>query len=186
LIYKKFKVHPSKLSGKGLFADEDIPIGAVVANLAQSCPVMTEDEYQKAQLRGDQIITMTAVRWIEDRFLYGDSIGPEEYINHSFEPNMLYHCGICFARTHIQADEELTVDYRYFLAENDVNKFRDALTGQLVDGFPWRVALQNSSEELMRLSMLQPQPKRLQPQPKRWALGLQGTTSFGNRSPEFA
>jgi hypothetical protein len=64
---------------------------------------------------------------------------------------MLYHCGIVFAKTDIAIGEELTVDYKYFLATNDVHAFDDRDTGQQVTGLNARDALLASARELIEL-----------------------------------
>ena len=123
------------IAGRGLFASAPIKKRTVIAILCYMAPMMTVDDYQREQRNGNKLIEMTAIRWVGDHFLYGDEITETEFINHSFEPNMLYHLGICFALRDIVSGEELTVDYRHFLAENDVNQFDDLTTGKLVDGY---------------------------------------------------
>lgn len=145
------EVRQSGIAGKGLFAKESAVKGAVLALLTHSCPTMSEAEYQEAQSQGNEIIIMTAVRWTGNAFAYGDSIGPEEYINHSFSPTMLYHLGVCYALRDIAPGDELTADYRYFLAEQDVCRFTDSETGRLVDGYGPREAAVCSARELLRL-----------------------------------
>lgn len=145
------EVKNSSISGRGLFSRQSVKKGEVVAILTHSCPTMSERQYQNEQEKGNEVIIMTAVRWVGDLFAYGDSIGPEEFINHSFDPSMLYHAGICFATRDIAPGDELTADYRFFLAENDVYRFTDAETGKLVDGLGPKRALADSATALVRL-----------------------------------
>ena len=97
LLYKTEK-KTSVISGEGLYTLEYIPKGAVIGLFPFEAGILTEDEYQEEQRKGNKVITMSAVRWIGKFFLTNDEIGNEEYINHSNESNMLYHCGICFAK----------------------------------------------------------------------------------------
>jgi SET domain-containing protein len=148
----KCKVMKSKLGGKGLFSMEFLPKGKMVGILAQEAMVMSEDKYQKEQKKGNYLVIMTAVRWVGNLFLYGDKITKEEFINHSESPTMLYHLGVCFALRDIQKGEELTVNYNYFLAEEDVNRFESIeKKGKIVDGISPKNALINSAKELIKL-----------------------------------
>jgi hypothetical protein len=94
---------------------------------------------------------MTAVRLLGRSFLYGDTIGNEEYINHSETPNLLYHCGICLATRNIAPGEELTLNYKYFLAEKDLYAFDDIVTGEKVDGISPEDAFSKSAEMVLDL-----------------------------------
>ncbi len=151
MLYIKTGVGPSALAKQGLFAKEDVPKGKIVANFGHGASVLTEEEYQREQERGNELIIMSGVRWVGRYFLYNERIGPEEYINHSFFPNLLYHAGACFAAQDIRRGDELTADYRFFLAENDVNAFIDVTTGRKVDGFSAEEALLRSGRALVEL-----------------------------------
>jgi SET domain-containing protein len=151
MLFYQAEVRESPVAGRGLFSKEPIPKGAVVGFLARQAPLMTEDEYQDAQHRGEQVIIMSAVRLAGKYFIYGSEISDEEYINHSSDPSLLYHCGIAFAKRDIAAGDELTVDYKYFLAQNDVGRFTDSRTGRLVDGVDGRQAMIESCKELLAL-----------------------------------
>jgi SET domain-containing protein len=151
MIFFKTEVRESGTHGKGLFLLEPVKKGEIIGILTHGCGIMTEDEYQKQQAENNEIIIMTAVRWVGKYFLYGDVIGSEEFINHSSDPTMLYHCGVCFATRDLVQGDELTADYEYFLAEKDVFAFSDNATGQLVDGISGREALLRSARELIKL-----------------------------------
>ena len=151
MIFFKTEVKDTGTYGRGLFLLEPVTKGQIIGILTMDCGVMTEDEYQSEQAANNEIIVMTAVRWIGRYFLYGDKIGSEEFINHSENPTMLYHCGICFATRDLIAGEELTADYKYFLAEKDVFAFDDSNTKSSVDGISGREALLSSARELIKL-----------------------------------
>lgn len=151
MFFYKVETKESALAGKGVYAAEDIPAGAIVALEVYQDLLMTEGQYQEAQRRGDSQIVQSGVRLVGDYFIYHHHIGDDEFINHSSNPNMLYHCGILFAKRNIATGEELTADYKYFLAQNDVNAFDDVETGKRADGLPPKEALMQSCRELMDL-----------------------------------
>ncbi|MBN2531384.1 MAG: SET domain-containing protein [Spirochaetales bacterium] len=153
MLYIKTEIRESLIpgAGEGLFSLEPVKKGRIIANLALSSRVMTEEEYQEEQRKGNKSVIQTAVRWVGNYFLYTDTIGNADYINHSSPATLLYHCGICFAREDIKAGDELTVDYRYFLAENDVYSFSCGKGNHVVDGLSGRNALLQSARELISL-----------------------------------
>ena len=145
------KVMKSPISNKGVFTNVEIPKGKIVGLFPHQTKLISESAYQKGQYEGDEIISMTGVRWVGDYFIIGDEITNEEYINHSEDPNLLYHCGILMSLRHVHVEEELTVNYRYFLAQNDVLKFKDSLTDRFVDGLSGIESLKESCEKLIKL-----------------------------------
>ena len=147
----KVETRDSEIAGHGAYAMEPIAIGAIVGLLNHHNLIMTETEYQDAQRRGEELIIQSAVRLVGDYFVYNSKITDEEYINHSETPNMLYHCGILFAKQPIAVGDELTVDYKYFLATNDVHAFDDRDTGKQVTGLSAKQALIESCREVMAL-----------------------------------
>jgi SET domain-containing protein len=147
------EVKASTIQGLGLFAVEFIPKGKLIAIFPYGAEILSEDEYQNEQRAGNEVIIWSAVRWIGDYFLTGDEIGKEERINHSSDPTMLYHCGLCFAYRDIKQGEELTVDYRHFLAIDDVNSFDDSMVNGApkIDGEDPTKLLVESAEEIVKL-----------------------------------
>jgi SET domain-containing protein len=150
LLYK-VETQDSEIAGRGVYAQEPIAAGAVIGLLNHQNLILTESQYQEAQRRGDQLIIQSAVRLVGDYFVYNSEITDEEYINHSETPNMLYHCGILFAKAPIAAGDELTVDYKYFLATDDVCAFDDRDSGKKVTGLNAKQALLQSCREVMEL-----------------------------------
>jgi len=150
MLYVKTEIRESRVHNLGLFLLEPVKKGTVIL-IANSSGIMTETDYQSEQAKDNKLISMTAVRLLGRHFIYGDSIGNEEYINHSETPNMLYHCGIFLAARDIDPGEELTVNYKYFLAEQDVCAFYNAETGHTVDGISPADAFIQSAEEVLTL-----------------------------------
>lgn len=149
---KSLILNKSPISGTGVFANEDIKQGEVIMLWSLKAFVVSENEYNEAQKANNQIMIQTGCRYVDGIFLYTDEKPRlENYVNHSFTPNMLYHCGICFAKTDIKTGDELTTDYRYVLAVNDANSFIDQITGINVDGVDSLTCLQQTTKELLDL-----------------------------------
>lgn len=153
MLMIKTVVKNSTIQGLGLFAAENVTKGQLIAILPYQAHILTEHEYQIEQKKGNEIIILSAVRWIGEIFLTRDKIGDEERINHSVNPTMLYHCGLCFAKKDLKIGDELTVDYKYFLASDDVNKFKGSnnVNSYMVDGINSHQALIDSAKELINL-----------------------------------
>ncbi len=151
MLYIQAAVQDSAISGKGLFTRETVRKGTVVSIHAVDSVVVTEEQYQEEQRKGNELAIRTGIRWIGKYFLYAKEIRPEAFINHSANPSLLYHCGISFARRDLQPGDELTIDYSLFLAENDVESFNDSTKEMAVTGMPAKEALLASTEQLLRL-----------------------------------
>ena len=151
MLYIQAAVQDSAISGKGLFTREPVSKGTVVSIHAVDSVVVTEQQYQEEQRKGNELAIRTGIRWIGNYFLYAKEIRPEAFINHSTNPSLLYHCGISFARRDLQSGDELTIDYSLFLAENDVESFSDSSREMRVTGQPPKEALLASTEQLLRL-----------------------------------
>ncbi len=151
MLYVKAEVKNSNIHGKGLFLLEPVKKGQIMILLAHNSKLMTEEKYQEEQRKNNKIITMSALRYVGKYFLYDEEIESEDYINHSSNPTMLYHCGICFAKHDLKINDELTVDYKYYLALHDVNRFMDTHTKKWVDGLSPQEALIQSTKELLQI-----------------------------------
>ena len=141
----------------GAFVTKKIKKGSIIFIYTDPSHAMTIKETDLIQLlkEKDQRAILTGCRFIYDEFIM-DEILPEKlpksyYINHSFKPNVLYHCGIGFALRDIEKDEMLTVNYEYLLSETDFENFIDWETGKVVKGLSGLESLTRSTEELLRL-----------------------------------
>jgi hypothetical protein len=74
-----------------------------------------------------------------------------DLMNHSFDPNVLWHLGHYFAAREIRAGDELFVDYRYLFAPSWNDPLIDAATGRPIAGLDWRESLIESSRKLVEL-----------------------------------
>lgn len=138
-------------AGMGLFTRKAFKKGQIVLIWTFDANYITEDEYNKKQSAGDIMMVKTGARYIGGVFLYTDTKDRyENYINHSKDANILYHCGICFALRDIEVGEELYVDYRYVLSEYDVESFRDP-SGTIVRGGNSGDVLLETTEKLLEL-----------------------------------
>ena len=145
---KRLIVKASNIQGFGLFANETIKKGELVMLWNVSSNLIPKHKYDDLTLKQDPVIIKTGVRYINDYFMYTDNEDRmENYINHSFNPNILYHCGICFAIKNIQYNEELTVDYTYLLSENDP-PVKDTVSGKLVSGISGLECLKQTTSRL--------------------------------------
>lgn len=149
---KKLFVSDSCIQGIGLHTAEPIKAGEIVMLWNVGATIIAESEYNARQDLGDDLIKITGVRYVGDYFLHTDDKPRyENYINHSFNPNILYHCGVCFALEDIDANAELTVDYTYLLSESDVMGFIDGKTKAQVRGLQHPIGLLNSCSKLQKL-----------------------------------
>lgn len=151
MIFFRTAIRRSARHDEGLFAEEPIPRGSIFGIFGLHAKLTTEAEYQAEQQRSNYEHVQTGVRWIGEYFMYDDNILPEDYINHSSAPNLIYHCGIGIANRDIGKNEELSVDYRFILAQDDVNAFADAETGELISGLPPEEAFRRSAIAVLDL-----------------------------------
>jgi hypothetical protein len=151
---RKLLVKKSQISGAGLglFADEDIKKGTIVLIFSLDAFTISKNEYDSQQSDNNDLMMTTGCRFIGDIFLYTDSrVRFENYINHAFEPNLLYHAGLCIATSDIKRGAELTLDYGLILSENDKYSFIDTKTNKYVCGLSGTDALKASTRKLMDL-----------------------------------
>ncbi len=152
---KKLIVKKSDIDGYGLYAAEDIRRGEIIMIWSKDAYFIPEHEYIARLKMNDKQMMVTGARYVGNTFLYTD-IGPDKdrydnYINHSFDPNVLYHCGICFALNDIYTGDELTTDYTYLLAEGDMESFYDVKSKRRVYGANAHECLMATSDKLSKL-----------------------------------
>lgn len=146
------EVRPSTIFGKGLFPLRQVKRGTVICSFTTDSKVITEEEYLAAIRENRYLIVRTGTRYVGKYFTYTDQ--PEtdlNFFNHSFEPNLLVHCGVVIALRDIPAGEELTIDYRYLIDDTEIGVYNDALSGRSIRGFPPRQTLLETSRQLIAL-----------------------------------
>lgn len=124
-------------------------MGRVIVVPNQAHPLRSAEEL--ARLPQDSIELASSIRWFEGVFTVDPEWSEESHLNHSFEPNCLWHLGFVFALGDLESGEELTIDYRQLLDEATVLDFRDSISGREIRGLPWEEAIHRSSEQLARL-----------------------------------
>lgn len=150
-MYIQAQVRPSTIFGKGLFASESVPMGKIICFFAIGAEVITEDRFLQAVASNEQPMVRTATRYAGHYYTHGNEHELYTYINHSFTPNLLCHCGVILARREIGAGEELTLDYRTLIDATDIGLYRDAVTGTEIRGFDARQTLLRSARELIEI-----------------------------------
>ncbi len=150
MYFVKTESRKSLKHNMGWFVKEDVKKGTIIA-VYSNARIMTQDEYTNEQKNGNELIIRTGARYVDNLFIYGDKICEGDYINHSFDPNTIYHCGILFAKKDLKAGDELTADYSYFLADNEMSRFIDSETGNEVKSLPSKETLIKSAQELIDL-----------------------------------
>ena len=146
------EVRPSTIFGKGLFPLRGVSRGTVICSFTTDSMVITESEYLKAIEENRYLVVRTGTRYVGKYFTYTRE--PEtdlNFFNHSFEPNLLVHCGVVIARRDIPAGEELTIDYRYLIDDTEVGVYNDAHSGTPIRGFSARRTLLETARQLVEL-----------------------------------
>lgn len=151
MILPRYRIAASTIpgAGKGLFLDEPVQRGAVLIAPDQVHTVWHEDRLR--QHAPDSIEVESSVRWFERWFSLTPEWSDECYVNHSFEPNALWHLGFIFALHDLPVGCELTMDYRYVIGENERMPFCDAHTGREIIGLSWAEVMHEGSRRLAGL-----------------------------------
>lgn len=151
MILPRYRITPSLIpgAGRGVFIEDPVAAGRVLV-APDAIPAVFRLEDIEARPDRDQALA-ASVRWFEDRFTVSSDWPDECFVNHSFEPNGLWHLGFIFADRDIARGEELTVDYRHLLGEGQREPYLDALTGHAITGLPWRASLAETTTRLAGL-----------------------------------
>ena len=137
--------------GKALYAAKPGRRGTIVCSFTLGSDVTTENDYVRAVAENRQPVTRTGTRYAGKYFTYGNEDAPYNYVNHSFKPNLLCHCGVVVALRDIAAGEELTLDYRTLIDTTDVGIYNDAVTGREIRGHTARETLLRTAREVIAL-----------------------------------
>ena len=144
-------VKESDIFGKGCFAAESVPAGKIVCCFTVGSEIITEDRFIQGCAEGDRRVLRTGTRYAGRYFTIGNEGAPYNFINHSFEPNLLSHCGLILANRDIERGEELTLDYRLLIDTTDVASYDDAATGRPIRGLTARETILRTARELIAL-----------------------------------
>ena len=150
-MFVKTEVRETGVYGKAMYAAEAVRRGTIVCSFTLGSDVATEDEYVRAVGENRQPLTRTGTRYAGRYFTFGNDDKPYNFVNHSFRPNLLCHCGVVVALRDIAAGEEMTLDYRTLIDTTDVGIYNDAVTGREIRGFGARETLLRTARELIAL-----------------------------------
>ena len=151
MILPRYRVVASQIegAGKGLFLDEPLARGRVIIAPDNVHTVWPESRLR--QYPADSIEAESSVRWFEEHYSLTPEWSDECYVNHSFQPNALWHLGFVFALADLAAGVEVTMDYRLVIGSGEAMPFRDSTTGQAIVGLPWEQSLAQSTSRLAAL-----------------------------------
>lgn len=150
-MYIHTEIRPSTIFGKGLFANERVAKGKIICFFPINAEVITEDRFLQAVARDEQPMVRTATRYVGRYYTHGNEQEPYTFINHSFTPNLLCHCGTVLARREIAAGEELTMDYRTLVDATDIGLYKDAISGREIRGFSAKETLLRTAREFIEI-----------------------------------
>lgn len=150
-MFVQTEVKESGVYGRALFAAQFVRRGTIVCSFTLGSGVTTEDDYVRAVAESRQPITRTGTRYCGKYFTFGNIEANYNFVNHSFEPNLLCHFGVVLARRDIPAGDEMTLDYRTLIDTTDVGLYHDAVTGGEIRGHSARQTALRTARELIAL-----------------------------------
>lgn len=115
-------IKPSKIAGYGVFSSIKLTEKTILA-IPQNG--LFTDDYNTI------VNKQTAIRYCLNVYQYGDETTLEDYLNHSDNPNCMYHCGILFVIKDIPIGEELTIDYAMLIPRDmKIDYVNNVLSGK--------------------------------------------------------
>ncbi len=152
-MFVPVEVRPSTIFGQGLFPTSGVRRGTVVCSFTTDAKLITESRYLRAIEAGEHLIVRTGTRYIGRYYTHtADPDGDINFFNHSFEPNLLCHCGVVVAVRDVGAGEEFTIDYRTLIDDTDIGVYGDAATGKVIKGFSPRQTLLRTTRQMLELA----------------------------------
>jgi len=143
-------IRESGLHGKGVFSLKFVPKGRILS-VWQVREVLREEEYL-ARAESEPEVRRNSVRLVGKYYGYepGGTV-PEDYINHSYDPNLLYHVGVYIALKDISPGEELTVDYNHYFNFDRTGHLTDRTSGAVVHGLSPKESLIRNCQAVIAL-----------------------------------
>ena len=135
--------------GNGVFLREVVRKGQVL--VAPDAINKVYNGTERAALTPGSAEDDACVRWFENYHTVSTDWPDDCFVNHSFNPSGLWHLGFIFATRDLAAGDEITVDYRFLVNDNEVMPFRDAETGDEIVGYTWEENLKRSTSMLLAL-----------------------------------
>ena len=150
MIVPKYEIRPAAhAEGKGVFLLESVKRGQVL--VAPDAINRVYNKEEREALVPGSLEDEACVRWFESYHTVSTDWPDDCYVNHSFNPSGLWHLGFVFAMRDLAIGDEVTVDYRFLVNDNEVMPFKDAETGKEITGYTWEENLRISTEMLMAL-----------------------------------
>lgn len=150
-MFVKTEIRATEKYGSALYAAEPVRRGTIVCSFTLGSAAATEDEYVRAVAEGRQPLTRTGTRYAGKYFTFGNEDAPYNFVNHSFSPTLLCHCGVVFALRDLSPGDELTLDYRTLIDATDVGIYNDAVTGKEIRGWDAKETMLRTARELIGL-----------------------------------
>lgn len=151
MITVKYRIADSGVAGagKGFWLEQDVPAGKVlIAPTRVTETVTLEQVFSPESHPGAD----TSVVWFENHCVVSPDYPDDFFINHSFQPNAVWHLGFVFALRPLKRGEELFLDYRHLVAPDRALDFNDGATGKPIVGFPWKESLRITSAQVLALA----------------------------------
>lgn len=146
------RIAPSGLEGAGLgaFTMERVPRGTL---LGLDLPDRNWIISAQDALELPRHERMQTWRHVEDICFRGGQGNdtPANYINHSFEPNVLWHLGCYWTLVDLEAGDELLLDYRPLIDPSWSGRIVDTVSGRKLLGIEGKQALLESAQTLVSL-----------------------------------
>lgn len=151
MILPRYRVLASRIrgAGRGIFIEEPVEPGRVV--IAPDAIPRVHRWSELDAMPDPAAARAASVRWFEEFYTVSLDWPDECYLNHSFEPNGLWHLGFVFAARPLRPGDELTIDYRHLLPEGEAEAFLDADSGTAIVGWSGSESLRRSTAALARL-----------------------------------
>lgn len=151
MILPRYRIDASHIAGagKGLFLEEPVAAGRII-----TAPDDIDRTWRREEIAASPELSAqlgACARWFEDRYTLSPDWPDECYVNHSFQPNGLWHLGFVFALRQLPVGTEITVDYRHLLPPGESEDFVDSMTGETITGLSWSDSLAHSTHALSRL-----------------------------------
>lgn len=148
MIVPSYEIRSARhAEGKGVFLKVAVKRGQIL--VAPDAINELYDGKARAALVPGSPEDDACVRWFEDFHTVSTDWPDDCYVNHSFNPSGLWHLGFIFAVRDLQPGDEVTVDYRFVVNDNEVMPFRDAETGREIVGYTWAENLRLSTRMLL-------------------------------------
>lgn len=136
-------------AGRGFWLEQDAKAGTVLIAPAKVTHTVTlEQVFSPESCPGAD----TSVVWFESHCVVSPDYPDDFFINHSFEPNAVWHLGFVFALRDLTRGEELFLDYRHLVAPEHTLDFLDGATGKPIVGYAWKDSLRISSAQVLALA----------------------------------